>query len=305
MNRVIIITGQTATGKTTLALKLAQIYNGELINCDSRQVYKYLDIITGKDKHLLDTAKVRLFDLIEPNQYFSSYDFVKLAVLVIKKILKSGKTPIIVGGTYLYLKHLLYGFETENIPPDWQLRKSLEDKSVKQLQLILSNISTQLIRKLNQSELNNPQRLIRKIEILKFRAKKQDLQHRELIILLQQSIHSTKIILSERLGLTKLRLEFIGMQFKEKNDLRSAIEKRVVDRLKQGAIQEVKDLLNKGFKETDPGLKTIGYQQIISYLNRKYNLNTAFEQWISKEIQYAKRQFTFMKKDKNIVWQKI
>src|SRR3990167_6056165 len=125
MNKLVVITGQTATGKTKLALECAEKYNGELVNCDSRQIYKYLDIITGKDKQLLAKVKVWLYDVVKPDEYFSSFDFVKLALPIIKKILSEGKTPIIVGGTYMYIKHLLYKVETDNIPPDWRLRKEL------------------------------------------------------------------------------------------------------------------------------------------------------------------------------------
>lgn len=289
LNRIIIVTGQTATGKTSLALKLAQQHNGELINCDSRQIYKYLDIITGKDYKLFSKNKIWLYDVVKPNEYFSSFDFVKLAIPIIKKILSEDKTPIIVGGSYLYLKHLLYGVETENILPDQKLRKSLENKSVKELQNLLSKYSIQLIKQLNQSELNNPQRLIRKIEIERYR-------------------HSGKRVKRthpESLFKLGIKIEFIGLKFKDKEKLRKSIEKRVEDRLKQGAINEVKKLLKKGYKETDPGLKTIGYQQLLSHLRGELDIDTAIQQWINKEVQYAKRQLTFMKKDPNIKWKEI
>ena len=282
MNKFIIITGQTATGKTKFALDYAQKYNGELINCDSRQIYKYLDVITGKDKNLLKKFKIWLYDIIEPDEYFSSFDYVKLAVPLIKKILAEKKTPIIVGGTYLYLKHLLYGIETENIPPDWKLRKKLAGKPVKELQKILAGYSTQLLNQLSQSELNNPQRLIRKIEIAR--------------------LNEPDRFRTEPVRFNHLIREFIGLKFKEKETLRKTIEKRVLERLKIGAVEEVKKLLKLRYRETDPGLKTIGYRQLISYLKGELNFDTAIQQWITKEIQYAKRQYTFMKKDKNIKW---
>src|SRR3989339_461238 len=155
---MIVIVGQTATGKTKLALELAEKHNGELINFDSRQVYKYLDIITGKD---LPAEKVWLYDVVTPDQYFSSFDFVKLVSPIIKDIESREKTPILVGGTYLYLKHLLYGFNDNNIPPNFKLRKKLNDKSVKELQDILKKLSLQSFNRLNNSDVNNPRRLIR------------------------------------------------------------------------------------------------------------------------------------------------
>src|SRR3989344_2796407 len=105
---MIVITGQTATGKTDLALKLSKKHNGELINFDSRQIYRYLDIITGKD---LPVSQIHLYDIVTPDQYFSSFDYALRAEEIIKNVINRGKTPILVGGTYLYLKHLLYGID--------------------------------------------------------------------------------------------------------------------------------------------------------------------------------------------------
>src|SRR3989338_1423306 len=305
MNKLVVITGQTATGKTKLALECAEKYNGELVNCDSRQIYKYLDIITGKDKQLVAKVKVWLYDVVKPDEYFSSFDFVKLAIPIIKKIFSKGKTPIIVGGTYFYLYHLLYNVDTENIIPDWKLRNKLENKSVKELQTILAKHSPQLIKQLNQSELNNPQRLIRKIEILSFRAKRQVLQPRELKILLQQSKNQKKIILNKKLGINNLHLDIIGLKFEDRVSLQRSIKARVGKRLRLGAVAEVSKLLKMGYSESDPGLKTIGYQQLILHLKGVIDIDTAIQQWINKEIQYAKRQTTFMKKDKNITWRNV
>ncbi|OGK20780.1 tRNA (adenosine(37)-N6)-dimethylallyltransferase MiaA [Candidatus Roizmanbacteria bacterium RIFCSPHIGHO2_02_FULL_37_15] len=303
--KIIIVTGQTATGKTKLALEYAKKYNGELINSDSRQIYRYLDIITGKDKQLLEKVKVWLYDIVNPDEYFSSFDFVKLAIPIIKKIFSKGKTPIIVGGTYFYLYHLLYNVDTENIIPDWKLRNKLENKSVKELQTILAKHSPQLIKQLNQSELNNPQRLIRKIEILSFRAKRQVLQPRELKILLQQSKNQKKIILNKKLGINNLHLDIIGLKFEDRVSLQRSIKARVGKRLRLGAVAEVSKLLKMGYSDSDPGLKTIGYQQLILHLKGVLDIDTAIQQWINKEIQYAKRQTTFMKKDKNITWRNV
>ncbi|MBI2641206.1 tRNA (adenosine(37)-N6)-dimethylallyltransferase MiaA, partial [Candidatus Roizmanbacteria bacterium] len=260
-----------------------------------RQIYKHLDIITGKDKELTTKIKVWLYDVVDPKDYFSSYDFVKLAIPLIKKILSEGKTPILVGGSYFYIKHLLYDIETEQIAPDWKLRKQLEDTSIVELQKILKTISIQSFNRLNSSDKNNPQRLIRKIEIATFRQKNPE----------RRTTRNNQIILGRKLGLNKLKIDFIGLKFKEKGKLRETIEKRVEERLKKGAIAEVESLLAKGYKESDPGFKTIGYQQIIQYVKGKLAKEAAIEQWISKEVQYAKRQYTFMKRDLNISWKDI
>lgn len=277
---MIIITGQTATGKTKLALELAEKHNGELVNFDSRQIYKYLDIITGKD---IPSTKIWLYDVVTPDQYFSSFDFVEKVNLIIEDIKKRGKTPILVGGTYLYLKHLLYGIDNNNCPPNFELREKLNIKSVAELQNTLKKLSLQSFKRLNHSDVNNPRRLIRRIEI---ESNPQINQIRPIRPISPIS-------------------QFIGLKYKDKSKLRQIIIKRVEERIKNGAIDEVKNILNMGYKSTDPGLKTIGYQQIIKYLSGEFTKEKAIEDWINKELQYAKRQLTFMKIDKNINWREI
>jgi len=309
--KLIIVTGQTATGKTKLALKLAAKENGELVNFDSRQIYKHLDIITGKDLSLIKRSTfyvprstlIWLYDIVDPKKYFSSFDYVKAAIPIIKKIIEQGKTPILVGGTYFYLYHLLYDVPTQNIKPDWKLRNELNKKSVSELQNMLKKIyGKNFDLSMNRSDFNNPRRLIRKIEIVKFQASQKHIQPPELKI---QQFNNATISLAKKLGFNNLTIKFIGLKFKAKENLVKAIQKRVGQRLKKGAIEEVKLLLKKGYTENDPGMKTIGYQQIISYLKGRLTKQEAVDQWATKEIQYAKRQYTFMKKDKNIKWTSI
>lgn len=287
---MIIITGQTATGKTKLALELAEKHNGELINFDSRQVYKYLDIITGKDLPAYKKGVERgvwMYDVVNPDQYFSSFDFVKLVKPIIKDIEKRGKTPVLVGGTYLYLKHLLYGIDDNNVPPNFELRKELNNKSVEYLQKELVRLDKKVFESLNHSDQLNPRRLIRKIEVA-----------------LTDSTNPVRFHLISS-DFIRFNPTIIGLRYNDRSKLRQVIEKRVEERLKNGAIDEVNKLLKMGYKGSDPGMKTIGYQQIIKYLNKGLTKEKAVEDWVNKEVQYAKRQLTFMKKDKNISWKQI
>ncbi len=308
MKTLYIITGQTATGKTSYAYKLASNINGELVNCDSRQIYKNLNIITGKDLHktteiftsvkrmdafdigtyLFKNTQIPLwlYDIAEPNIPFSPFDYRTCAIEVIGDIFKRNKTPIIVGGSYFYLKNLLYGTIETIVEPDEQLRAELNDKSVEELQNILEQLNSDLFNSLNNSERHNPHRLIRKIEILRKRT--------------NQGKKSEPI---ESI-FPGIDVEMLGFQYESKEVLQNKIAKRVEERLSNGAIKEVEDLLTT-FSQADPGLQTIGYKQIIGYLNKKLTYKEMVSEWITKEIQYAKRQLTFMKKDPQIQWQYV
>jgi len=287
MSKIIIITGPSATGKTNLALKYAKKDNGEVVNFDSRQIYKYLDIITGKDKP--DNLHIWLYDLVDPKEYFSSFDFTKTAVKTIKDILQRKKTPVLVGGTYLYLYHLLYKVETENIPPNLKLREELNSKTTLLLQKKLTRVDKQLFESLNESDKQNPQRLIRKIEIATFYKKKGKRVPTKMKFALNGFFKDKEI-------------EFVGLNYKNRDEMFHAIKQRVDKRLEQGALDEVTNLLEQGYTENDPGMKTIGYQQIISYLKGEITKQQAIDLWTLKEFQYTKRQLTFMKKDPHIKW---
>ncbi len=308
MKNIYVVTGQTATGKTSYAIDLAQKINGELINCDSRQIYKQLNIITGKElektnnhfvlKETLNEfdigsytftesdISIWLYDIISPNVAFSTFDYRNCALQVIKDIISRDKTPIIVGGTYFYLKHLLYGTVDTFVEPNPKLREELNTKTVYELQNILFKINPRILDNLNHSDRNNPHRLIRKIEILNDDKK------------ITKNEPSLQSIFPDY----KIKME--GFKFTSKEVLRDIIEKRVDQRLENGAIEEVTQLLAQ-FPAESPGLKTIGYTQIINHLQKTLSFKDMKKEWILKELQYAKRQLTFMKKDSNIIWQEM
>lgn len=163
MNKVLVLCGPTATGKTALAAVLAKKFNGELVSADSRQVYRGMDIVTGKDRPASQQGgpdvPIWLYDVADPDEEFSVSHWVKLARGAIADIQKRNKLPIVVGGTGLYIHALIHPFETIDVPPDYPLRKKLGTLSVPELQNLLPGV------RMNQSDWNNPRRLIRKIEI--------------------------------------------------------------------------------------------------------------------------------------------
>lgn len=339
MKKIIIITGQTATGKTKLALKKAVEENGELISADSRQAYKYLDITTGKDftdhnfhlekkvdnfdvgyyllhpsPFILHPIKLWLYDVVDPKDYYSSFDFETLALDVIKDILSRGKTPIIIGGSYFYIYHLLYEINS-NVPADWELRKELDTKTVEKLQLMLIKLAPQVFESMNQSDRNNPRRLMRRIEISRRVSRVGGPRQRAVSPLARSTDgginerQDPQIKIVQKLGINNLQIQYIGLRFKNKETLHEAIEKRVEQRLQNEAIEEVKNILKMGYTEKDPGLKTIGYKEIIKFLKLKDLSSKIKDQlsldWQIHEHQYAKKQNVFMKKDKNIKWLEV
>ncbi|HLD24403.1 MAG TPA: tRNA (adenosine(37)-N6)-dimethylallyltransferase MiaA [Patescibacteria group bacterium] len=160
MNKLLIISGPTATGKTKFAAHLARRFDGELISADSRQVYRGMDLTTGKDRVDVPTWG---YDVVDPDEEFSVSHWVKLAKRAISDIQSRNKLPIVVGGTGLYIKALLEPLQTINIPPNKKLRKKLQKLLVNALQKMISRGD------MNDSDWNNPRRLIRKIEVLNFK----------------------------------------------------------------------------------------------------------------------------------------
>jgi len=165
MDQVVVICGPTATSKTKLALQLAKEFDGELISADSRQVYIGNDLETGKDKDLIGDSKIWLLDLIKSDVEFSVSQWRKLALQAIKDILSRGKLPIVVGGSGLYIKALVQDLPDVDIPQDNELRNS--NKSVSELFDQLKQLDPKKAMSMNNSDKNNPRRLVRAIEISK------------------------------------------------------------------------------------------------------------------------------------------
>lgn len=287
MGKLLVILGPTSTGKTDLALELAKKFKGELISCDSRQVYTSLDIGTGKmpGKKVkveksegfwkLDEIKVWMYDVIDFKRQYTVYDYVQDAGKVINNILSRGKLPIVVGGTGLYLKALLDGLPNLSIPVDQNLRKNLGKLPLEKLQKKLQKISFQKWMKMNYSDQQNPRRLIRAIELAGV----------TLSIEKMPNFNSLKIGLSA-----------------ERNILYKKIDERVVKRINQGMIEEAENLHKKGLSIKRMRQLGLEYSVLADYLEGKIR-----EQDLTKIIQnkihgFARRQITWFKKEKEVTW---
>lgn len=304
MQNIYVVTGQTATGKTTYALNLARKHHGVLISSDSRQIYKELTIVSGKDVgkstfvkvgslngfdigyYLIDGVQLYMYNVLPVTKAFSSFDYVSLVKTIIDTYIPKDKAIIMVGGTYLYLEHFFYGFGTDNIKPDFALRNKLNTYSIVNLQNELKQINPDLYSTLNNSDINNPHRLIRKIEIS-----------------LAQS--QTKISMLNHTSIQDIVVTWIGLKHTSNELLEERIKTRVLDRVKNGAILEMSNIVERYNSCTLPGISALGCAYIISYLKNEISEQELIEKWSRQEIQYAKRQYTFMKKNKNIQWEEV
>lgn len=304
-----ILFGQTATGKTAKALELAAEHDGEIVNFDSRQIYKKLTLVTGKDiapgakfieqktvgratiGYYQDSTRIWLYDIVDPKEVFSSSEYADSAFGVIADILSRGKTPILVGGTGYYLYHLLYGVPQISVPENWPLRNELRDKSVAELTELLNAKNTSLFDSLNESDRLNPRRLIRRIEIA-YAGVTLPKRPTEMTI-----ISRLNSLITHPGGVYgHIDIQFVPFFHTDSERTREIIRTRVMKRLEEGAIEETQKLFSEGYKKTDPGLNAIGYQQIIAYIENEMTKEQMIELWITREIQYAKRQKTFFKK---------
>lgn len=302
MKKILTIVGPTATGKTDIALMLAKKINGELISCDSRQVYKHLDIGSGKmpsaaasriEKKLgywvIDGVPVRLYDVTDVKSRYSVNEYIKDAKGAIDYIVCNDRLPVIVGGTGLYLKGLFKGIDTLNIREDNKLRRELENKTLAEVQNVLKDLNPNLFEQLNLSEKGNKRRLIRKIEILKKR--------------FHQAEKSVDFGQNSNLGIEgKFNILKIGLSA-PREKLNQRINERVEKRSLEGMVEEVEGLIAQGVSKER--LKELGleYRIITEFLEGKYPTQRACLEVLKIKIhQFAKRQITWFRKEENIEW---
>ncbi len=320
LKKLIVILGPTASGKSELAIKLAKKlapyqtedsgagFNGEIISADSRQVYKGMDIGTGKvtpdtnpalyvasnyfsmprERDSTGQAKKKdiftykgiphyCIDVASPKRRFTVVQYRKLALKAINKIHKKGKIPILCGGTGFYIQAVVDGIVIPEVPPDWKLRKKLEKKLVEELYKILKKLDPKRAKTI---EKKNKRRLIRALEIV---------------------IKTKKPVPGLKKNPLPYPVLMLGIK-KEKKELKKLIKKRFLKWLKIGLIAEVKKLRKSGLswkKIEDFG---IHYRVIAQYLQKKLNYQEMIENSIIELQNYAKRQMTWFKRDRRINW---
>ena len=266
MDKVIIIVGPTGVGKTKLSIELAKKLNGEVINADSTQVYKEMDIATAKvTKEEMEQIPHHLFDIKEINENYTVYDYQKDCRIKIKEILNKGKTPILVGGTGLYIKAALYDykFNVEESSNEEYLEYTTDDLYNKLL-VIDKNNRKRIIRALNYYEKNNTTMTKEKTDKL-----------------LYDCI-------------------FIGLTT-DRKILYDRINRRVDEMVEEGLIEEAKKIYGRNIK-SKAVLTPIGYKELFEYFENKRSLEEAIELIKQRSRKYAKRQYTWNKHQFNVNW---
>lgn len=299
--KIIIIAGPTASGKSDLAVKIAKKVKGEIVSADSRQVYKYFDIGSGKvTKKEMSGIKHYCLDIVDPVKYsknynknhqtFSTYEYLKYANKAIKEILKKKKVPIICGGTGMYIDAILYGLP-KNAKANPLLREELEKENLKDLLSRIKKLNKEkyleLTKNENPSERNNKRRLIRMIEILE--SKKLDNKIPELAKLDRKLKYDPEFVFIEK------RNE----ELRERINLR--LKKRLEAKGKNNLINEIK-LLREKLKIKDDWLISLGleYKYVTMYLREDLTYEEMIETLQNKIWQYAKRQILWNKRYKNL-----
>lgn len=294
MNKLLIVCGPTATGKTNLAFHLAKLFKGEVVSADSRQVYKGLDVGTGKDLpknakyinsdtkaggyYLINGIKVWGYDLVGPTRKFSVAQYIDIVRLIIKDIWERNKLPILEGGTGLYINGVVDGIETSNIPRDEKLRKIYGAKDVDELYEILAHVDPVKAASMNESDKKNSRRLVRSIEIgLTQKKDPKDIKE----------FDSNSL--------------WVGLKY-SKEKLDKKIEARVRKRIAQGQEAEIKDLLDSGVTWKKQSMTSIGYKQWWKYFAKKANKEDVIGEWTRDEKRYTKRQMNWFRRNNRINW---
>jgi tRNA dimethylallyltransferase len=284
--KVIVIVGPTASGKTALSIECAKKFNGEVISSDSMQIYKDMNIGTAKvTKEEAQGIKHYLVDFVSPEERYSVSDFRRDAEKALEEIIAKGKTPIVVGGTGLYVNSLIYGIDYQDMEYDKEYRDELMKKAeteegLKSLYEEALKIDPEAMEKISP---NDKKRITRVLEIFK------------------------------QTGMTKTKQEELSRQNEVKYDYRvfaitmpreelyERINLRVDLMIKDGLIEEVENLLKK-YKTFPTAMQGLGYKEVVEYLDGTLTKEEMIDKIKQETRRYAKRQLTWFRRNKEIIW---
>ena len=285
MEKIVVICGPTASGKTSLSIELAKKINGEIVSADSMQIYKEMNIGTAKTTiEEMQGIKHYLLDFVSPEERYSVADYKKDAKIAIKEIINKGKTPIVVGGTGLYIDSLIYEIEYPNIEFDEEYRRKLEKRvktdGLESLYKEAKEIDPLAIQKISP---NDEKRILRILEIYKVTGKTKT----------QQEIESRKKTVEYDYKVFALNWD--------RALLYERINKRVDLMIQQGLVKEVEGILER-HKKFPTAMQGLGYKEVVQYLNGEISELEMIDKIKMETRRYAKRQLTWFRKNKQSVW---
>ena len=284
--KVIVIAGPTASGKTGLSIEVAKRLNGEVVSADSMQVYKDMNIGTAKvTKEEAQGIKHYLIDVVSPDERYTVSNFNKDALEAIEKILADGKTPIVVGGTGLYIDSLIYGIEYQEMKFDEDYREYLMKKAespigLKELYDEAMKIDPEAMKKIF---FNDKKRITRVLEIYKATGK-------------------TKTELEKLSRAKGVKYDYkIFAISRDREELYDRINRRVDIMIKDGLIDEVKNIYSK-YQKFPTAMQGLGYKEVVEYLNKEITYNEMVDKIKKETRRYAKRQLTWFRKTEGLIW---
>ena len=285
MNKAIVLTGPTAVGKTELAIDIARKFGGKILNCDSMQIYKYMDIGSAKPTPEERRAAVHhLIDFVDPGEEFSVAKYACLARAELKKMSKKNILPVISGGTGLYINSIIYNMDFAGTGGDEELRKELyreaEKKGNDVLYDRLCTLNPELASTLHA---NNTQRLVRALERVIVNSEPQRK--------FEAAVKKNK------------EYDFILICInRDRQELYDRINLRVDKLFEEGLVDEVSSLISYGYGSKNISMKGIGYKEVIGYLEGKYSLDESISLVKRNTRRFAKRQLTWFKRYEDMIW---
>ena len=286
MNQIICIPGPTASGKTDLAVALAKELNGEVVSCDSMQIYRFMDIGTAKPtKEEMQGIPHHMIDVCEPDEDFSVSRYCTMASQAVDEIVAKGKTAIIAGGTGLYMDSLIKGNDFAPFPATGQREKleaEADEIGMEEMLKKLQSIDPEAAAKLH---LKDRKRIIRALEVF---------------------YETGETITAHNLKTQALPPRYnpiwLGLDFQNRQDLYDRIDLRVGLMLEQGLIGEIRELLARGIPEKCTAMQAIGYKEFVGALHGECTIEEAADLVRQSSRRYAKRQLTWFKRNQNIHW---
>ena len=284
MNNIICIAGPTASGKTALAVALAKEYNGEVVSCDSMQVYRRMDIGTAKPTlEEMDGILHHMIDVADPDEDFSVSRYCEMASPIVDDIVARGKTAIIAGGTGLYIDSLIKGNDFAPFPSTGvreRLEAQADAEGMEAMAAWLRSVDPEAADRIHDRK-----RLIRALEV-----------YLETGITISEHNRRTQALPPRYTPL------WLGLDFAHREELYSRIDLRVDIMLEMGLVKEIRDLLASGIPEKCTAMQAIGYKEFVAALSGSGTIEAAAQEVKKSSRHYAKRQLTWFRRNKNIHW---